>query len=155
MKIKTKIIYSSVGGNTELVVKYIAKKLNALNFVVDIKRASTATIWDLDGQIIIFACPTYNHGELEHYFRKFLDSTDGYRFEKNNLYVVIALGDPIYDKGNLLKSAKMLEDWVRSKNLNLYKNTLRIVGNPVFVLDKIIEPWLDSLVKFVFAHELK
>jgi flavodoxin len=141
------IVYSTLGGNTELAVKRAVQELEKNDFKVKIKRVDvTNPIEILDYNLTILASPTYGQGSVEQHFEPFLKS-----MKKLNLahkkFAVIGLGDTKYYPEYLTESAGILEEAIIQANGELIVPALRIGMPPLKYIDKLIPGWVNKLVK--------
>jgi flavodoxin len=143
---KILIIYSTVGGNTELVVKKVSQILSENNFVVTIKRVDIAMPDEiLDNDLTILASPTYNQGTLEDKFKPFIKNWKSID-TGNKEFAVIGLGHTKYYPEYLTESSDILEEMVK-KNGRLFSPALRIGIDPLKVLNSLVSKWTDKLVQ--------
>lgn len=142
---KVLIIYSSTGGNTELVVDKVTELLESKGHQISIKRAEESSLGDLtDHDLYILASPTYGHGTLHHDFQKFADQLKDQDLSSKK-FAVIGLGDQRYEKEYLLESAKILENLVKDQKGELVHIPLRVLNSPVPHLDSLIVSWIQQL----------
>ena len=99
--------------------------------------------------LLILACPTYGHGELEQYFGKFLEL-----MEVENLSgkpcSIIGLGDPKYDSDYHLESIKIISDFLNKKHAKLIGMPLRISKFPLPLMNGHVDRWamkIDGLLR--------
>jgi len=143
---KILIIYSTIGGNTQLAVQRIQEELNKANFEVDLVRvdvANASTV--MDYELTILASPTYGQGSVEDHFRPFLAG-----IKKLNLagkkFAVVGLGDTKYYPEYLTESANLLEEEVKTVKGNLIVPALRIGMPPLKFIDKLVPNWVNKVV---------
>lgn len=141
---KVLIIYSSIGGNTELTVQKLVEQIDNRVSIL-IKRVDTTTLEDLENQdCIVLACPTYGQGALEVHFSKFLKTIDGRISTKN--FAIIGLGDTKYYPEYLTESSSILEEFVKQNNANLIVTSLRIGMPPIKFIEKLVPRWTETLI---------
>ncbi len=142
---KLNIIYSTISGNTELVVQKVVELLpdNIVSEVIRVDIASEKNIENCD--IIILACPTYGQGSLEAQFPKFLKLIQGK--VENKKFAVISLGDTKYYPEYLTESGTILEAWINTNKGILSLPTLRIGMPPLKFIDKLVPRWVDKLIE--------
>ena len=142
---KIKIIYSTLGGNTELVVQKVVELLPS-TIDCSVIRVDTANQTDIEScELVILACPTYGQGSLESQFPKFLKSVQGIIVGKK--LAIIGLGDTRYYPEYLTESGSILEDWVKTNKGELLVPTLRIGMPPLKFIDKLVPRWVNKLVE--------
>jgi flavodoxin len=147
MKILT--IFSSIGGNTELVVSYIGELCREKGLEFDSKRVELVDPVEIaDYNLVILASPTYNQGTLENHFYPFL-KTWKEDYKGSQKFAVIGLGSKDYYPEYLTESAQILKDEVEARNGIVVGQPLRITGNPLKVMDKLVPRWLDKVISEV------
>ncbi len=138
------IVYGSVSGNTELVVEKTAEILSALHSVT-LLRAKTTTPEALQpADLIIFASPTYGHGQLENYMAALIEKIPPSQL-KGQKAAVIGLGDPKYDNDYLIESAKILIEFLKKQGAELVGLPLMIAKNPLPQLEIRVKAWAENL----------
>jgi flavodoxin len=140
------IVYGSNGGNTQLVCEYIAEELNVLGHNVKNDRCEHFPEKELTtSDLLILACPTYEHGSLEPNFLKNfwprIQDTD----LKQQACVVVGLGDIKYDIDYHIESARILQTYVETHNGRLINPSLMVSGKPLPLLDKLVKGWCTRL----------
>jgi flavodoxin I len=143
------IIFSSIGGNTELVTKKVATILESKNHKVAFNRVDNLNpnlIFDYD--LTILASPTYNQGTLEDQFKSFISQFRKFSFENKN-FAVIGLGDTKYYPEYLTESAGILEKEVTNQKGKLVCSSLRIGTNPLKFLDTLVLKWSEKVSSLV------
>ncbi len=142
---KINIIYSTISGNTELVIQKVVELLPS-NIESAVIRVDTATQTDTQNcDLIILACPTYGQGSLEAQFPRFLKTIQGSIEGKK--FAVIGLGDTRYYPEYLTESGSILEDWVKSYKGELAIPSLRIGMPPLKFIDKLVPRWVTKLLE--------
>jgi flavodoxin I len=142
---KINIIYSTIGGNTELVVQKVIELLPE-GIEHRIIRVDTAKLEDIDNcDLVILASPTYGQGTIEAQFPRFLklilDKVESKKF------AVIGLGDTKYYPEYLTESGAILESWITENKGILAIPGLRIGMPPLKFIDKLVPRWVDKLVQ--------
>jgi len=141
------IIYGTTGGNTELVCRTVAEFLQEKNHEVSLQRAETSSSEDLTSHdLLILACPTYGHGELEPhylYFHKQIQAVD----LAGQSCTVIALGDHKYDDDHRLESSGILLRYITTHGGKLLCPPLAINKSPIPVLNTQVKDWTDQLIQ--------
>jgi len=142
---KILIIFSTVGGNTEMVVDKVASVWKEGGLEVTLVRAELANLAEIKNfDLTVLASPTYNQGTLEAYFQKFMVG-----FEKTDFrglkFAVIGLGDNHYYPEYLTEAAGILEDGVKATGGELLVPALRIGSLPVKFLDTLVKKWAEKV----------
>ncbi len=141
---KIKIVYGTCGGNTELVCEKVAEILNQKHSA-ELLKAKLTKPEDLKSyDLLILACPTYGHGQLEQYFAQFFSGLKNIDL-KNKKCAIIGLGDPKYDKDYHLESIKIITDFLKTKEADIVCMPLRISKNPLPFLNTHIEIWAKKI----------
>ncbi|MEK7673132.1 MAG: flavodoxin family protein [Patescibacteria group bacterium] len=146
---KVKIVYGTGGGNTEMVCEKVAGVLELNGLEVEMLKAKLtdpAKIGEFD--LLIFASPTYGHGQLELYFEKFLAAAEAVDF-KDKPCTVIGLGDPKYDRDYHLESIKIISDFFKKKGAKMIGLPLRVSKYPISSLDNYVQRWAEKLVEIL------
>ncbi len=139
------IVYATAGGNTEVVCEKIQAFFQEKNIQSTLLRCEFVKSDTIaQAQTLIFACPTYGHGELEKNFERFLFSLRDIDL-KNKKLGIIALGDPKYDQDYCLESANILLHFVQKHGGNLVNPPLKIVKSP-FSFFPFISKWAEEFV---------
>ncbi len=141
-----KIIYGTVGGNTELVCKRVEEVLAEKGHAVQILKAKIADPADLgEWDLLVLACPTYGIGELEDYFEAFLGKLDTVDL-KGRKCAVIGLGDPKYDPDYHLESAKIIMEFLKKKEARVLYMPLRISRSPLPLIQSgFVDRWCEKI----------
>jgi flavodoxin len=142
---KINLIYSTLGGNTELVVQKVVELLPS-DFDTKIIRVDVADVASIENcDLIVLASPTYGQGTIEAQFPRFLklikDKVENKRF------AVVGLGDTKYYPEYLTESSAILESWVTDNKGILAVPALRIGMPPLKFIDKLVPRWVDKLVE--------
>ncbi len=146
---KVKIVYGTGGGNTEMVCEKVAEVLGTSGIqatLIKTKLSEPSDIGDFD--LLIFACPTYGHGQLEHYFGIFFDKC-GELDLAGKKCATIALGDIKYDKDYILESANIIEGFFEEKKANVIVKPLKIAKSPVPYLESLIKKWAEGVAELI------
>lgn len=143
---KIKIVYGSVGGNTELVCEKVAEVLMARGNEVEMLEARLADpLYAADCDLLILACPTYGIGELEHFFEVFLGKLVAVDL-KGRKCAIIGLGDPKYDKDYHLESVKIIMEFLQKKEAKIVHMPLRISKNPMVLIPTgFVDRWAEKV----------
>lgn len=149
---KILIIYATVSGNTELVIEKVTQIFNYqkvsknLELQITSKRVDLANANEiLDSDLTILASPTYGQGTVEAHFLPFIKQMN--KLELNNSKLaVIGLGSPRFYPEYLTESAGILELEIKKSNGNLFVPSLRIGGEVLKMLDKLVPSWTNRLL---------
>ena len=146
MSKKILIVFSTVSGNTEMVVDAVSDLLPKNDFEITKKRPENMTVKDiLNFDLTILASPTYNQGTLEDNFKPFIKEFLKNDFTNKN-FAIIGLGDTKYYAEYLTESATLFEEYVKKVNGNILVPSLRIGTSPVKMLDKLVPKWVEKLL---------
>jgi flavodoxin I len=143
---KIKIVYGSVGGNTELVCEKAQEVLEKAGNSVEMLEARLADpVYAADADLLILACPTYGIGELEHFFEIFLGKLSAVDL-KGKKCAIIGLGDPKYDKDYHLESIKIIMEFLQKKEAKILHMPLRISKNPMVLIPTgFVDRWAEKI----------
>ena len=149
---KILIIYATVGGNTELVVEKVTQIFNYqkvsknLELQITSKRVDLANANEiLNSDLTILASPTYGQGTVEAHFLPFFKQMNKLELSNSKL-AVIGLGSPRFYPEYLTESAGILELEIKKSNGNLFVPSLRIGGEVLKMLDKLVPNWTNKLL---------
>jgi flavodoxin len=141
---KVFIVYSSIGGNTELTVQKVIEQIGDRAAVV-LQRVDVTKVQDLENcSCIIFASPTYGQGALEVHFETFLKQAKAAIAGKK--FAIIGLGDTKYYPEYLTESGVILEEFVTKNGGELIIPALRIGMPPIKFIEKLVPRWTESLL---------
>ena len=145
---QVQIIYGSNGGNTQMVCKFVASFLEDHGHTVVMTRGEHCPVEPLTGSdLLILACGTYEHGELEDHFRYSFWP----RIQKIDLAgqkaAVIGLGDSKYDTDYNIESGRILAKYVETHNGVLIHENLMINRCPLSQLETKVQDWVSDLNK--------
>jgi flavodoxin I len=140
------IIYSTIGGNTEIAVKKTQQQFEEKGVLVEVKRVDVSTVADFASHsVIILASPTYGQGSVESHFIPFLAS-----FKTTDIssyhFAIIGLGDTKYYPEYLTESAGILEDSVKKAGGSLIVPSLRIGMPPLKFINRLVPNWVDKII---------
>lgn len=147
---KVKIVYGSVGGNTELVCERVVEIFHGKGHTVEILKAQLTDpanlgAWDL----LVLACPTYGIGELEDYFEIFMEKLKAVDL-KGRKCAIIGLGDPKYDLDYHLESAKIIMDFLKKREAKILYMPLRISRSPLLLIkDGFVDRWAEKIAELI------
>lgn len=140
------ILYSSTSGNTRIVVQKIVERLKKNDFNVTFDGNQKTTQEQLvQADALIFANPTYNHGELEPKMRDFLPTLQGVDLTKKPC-AVVALGDAAYDSDYCAESRHILTDFLVTHNAVPIVQPLTILGAPIKFLSTFVPTWTQQFI---------
>jgi len=144
--VEIQIIFGSNGGNTQLVCEYITDQLIELGHKVHLDRGEHFPASDLtQNDLLILACPTYEHGSLEPNFLKHFWPRIQEIDLQQHACVVIGLGDIKYDIDYHIESARILQAYVETHNGRLVHPSLMVSGKVLPLLDKLVKGWSERL----------
>jgi flavodoxin len=148
-KSKILIVFSSIGGNTELVVQKVTQMIQASeSATVDVIRVDSfdMTKPELldDYNCLVLASPTYGQGTIETHFTPFLKLIKPKITRKN--CAVIGLGDNKYYPEYLTESGAILEKYITDNGGNLLIPALRIGMPPIKFIEKLVPKWVEKLL---------
>lgn len=138
------IVYSSAGGNTQMVVETVADLLRGKGHQVLANRAELSDPKALlKCDVCVLASPTYGHGTLEAAMDEFVHKMKGLDL-KGKPCAVIGLGDAKYELQYHLESAPKLEKVLTEAGGKILLPALRISGTPVMHLKGLIPAWVEK-----------
>ena len=141
------IVFGSNGGNTKLVCEYVAEILSAQGHAVAVDRCEHYPADGLIGNdLLILACGTYEHGELEDHFRySFWPRIQEVDLDGQKC-AVIGLGDSKYDTDYNIESGRILQKYVETHGGELLTENLMIDRDPMPQLETKVKAWADNLM---------
>ena len=143
---KILIIYSTIGGNTELAIKKAEECFLSKNFDVTIRRVDVANPSQMtEFSAVILASPTYGQGTVEDHFIPFLKAMQKVDITQIP-FAVIGLGDTKYYPEYLTESAGILEDAVHKSGAKTIVPALRIGMPPLKFINRLIPSWVDKII---------
>ena len=145
---KIKIVYGTGGGNTELVCEKVTEILEKKHKVEMLQSKITDPMSIKNFDLLIFASPTYGHGQLEQYFGKFIKKAKDMNLKGKNV-AAIGLGDDKYDPDYFIESAKILTDFFKGKEANIVISPLKVGRCAVPKLKGKVEKWAKDLSKLI------
>ncbi len=148
-KVKILVVFSSIGGNTELVVQKVTQIIKESEKTsVDVVRVDSfdTTKPELLDQYncLVLASPTYGQGTIESHFSPFLKAIKSKIKDKN--CAVIGLGDNKYYPEYLSESGAILEKYVVDNQGILLVPALRIGMPPIKFIEKLVPRWVEKLL---------
>ena len=145
---KVLIVYSTVGGNTELVVEKVINELEENKFEAKKIRVDICEIRQaFENDLVILASPTYGQGDIEQHFKPFLKALQNEDIT-NKEFAVIGLGDTKYYPEYLTESAGLLEDFIKENQGVLISPALRIGMPPLKFIDKLVPGWVTKIINY-------
>lgn len=130
-----------------MVCQKIQQELQSQKIPVILQKCQESSLRSVQSaEMLIFACPTYAHGELQVYFQQFLNEVKDAKIPGKKC-AVIGLGDPKYDDDYNIESAVILEEWMKDHGGELVCESLKINKSPIPQLDTKVKAWADELVK--------
>ena len=146
---KILIIFSSIGGNTELVVEKVEQIVkDSQKATLDVIRVDSFDLNKLEildqYNCLILASPTYGQGTIESHFTPFLRVVKSKIKDKN--CAVIGLGDNKYYPEYLSESGAILEKYVVDNQGILLVPALRIGMPPIKFIEKLVPRWVEKLL---------
>jgi flavodoxin len=146
---KILIVFSSIGGNTELVVQKVSQMIQeSKKATVEVIRVDSFDMTKpelLDEyNCLILASPTYGQGTIEVHFPPFLKLIKSKVGGKN--CAVIGLGDNKYYPEYLTESGAILEKYVTDNGGSLLVPALRIGMPPIKFIEKLVPKWVEKLL---------
>jgi flavodoxin I len=148
---KILIIYSSVGGNTKLVVDSLIGFIRDLHPGITLEevRAEQASVEKVQNlspsDILVLASPTYGQGTLEQQMASFLKVLKGKITGRK--VAVIGLGDTQYYPEYLTESSQILTDWINDNGGVLVLPALKIGTKPHAYIPKLLPRFAKSIVE--------
>lgn len=145
---KIQIVFGSNSGNTALVCDFIGQNLETAGHEVKINRGEHFPEDQLIGHdLLILACSTYEHGELEDHFKfSFWPRIQNLDLGGQRC-AVVGLGDSKYDTDYNVESANILEEYVNTHNGEMMAPPLKINKSPLPQLEGIVQKWTEELIK--------
>jgi flavodoxin len=146
---KISIIFSSIGGNTKLVVDCLVDWIQTNSKVtVESVRAELVTEDFLSqinkDDILVLASPTYGQGTLENYMSKLLPKLKPYI--KDQKTAIIGLGDIQYYPEYLSEASSILNEFVVENGGIIVNNPLKIGAKPLPYINKLIPRFAQGLI---------
>jgi flavodoxin len=137
------VIFTSTGGNTELVVDKVCEVLEAKGHTTQRKRAEVSEVDDLDqGDVLLFAAPTYGVGELHYHFDKLLKELKSFDLQGKQCGIV-SLGDIKYHPEYHNEGANTLTVAIKEAKGEVLGRAMRLNGSPVGQMEKVVE-WAEK-----------
>lgn len=144
------IVFGSNGGNTKLVCEHLGNLLREGGHTARINRCEHFPPENLTGHdLLILACSTYEHGELEDHFRySFWPRIQAVDLAGQKC-AVVGLGDSKYDTDYNIESGRILQKYVEEHGGELVCENLMIDKDPLPQLEGKVETWAHNLTKLV------
>ena len=144
------IIYASTSGNTERVVETIGEILKDKGLNVYYHRAEITPVEIIkDNGLFILATSTWEHGELNPYFKKLLGEIKALNLEGKKAGLV-GCGDTRYEPVLFCEGMEILRRaFLENKGEEIY-TALKINGDPNNDLDKV-KQWAEEFYRNLIA----
>lgn len=147
---KILIIYSTVGGNTEMVVEALEENLKGEDHEVQLERGESVHLDDIRSyDACVLASPTYAKGMLHHHMARFAKGFSEIHL-KDMPFAAVALGDIAWGEEHHIAAAGHLEKLIEAVEGKRVLDTLKIDGDPELALEKEVADWakqLDQVLK--------
>lgn len=141
-----KIVYSSCGGNTELVCQRVGELLEEAGHTVTLANAKVHGPEVLEGdEVLILASPTYGMGELERFMAKLLYKAGDMDFTGRRA-AVIALGDEKYHEDYFMESMRILAVFLKQRGAAFVTGPLMVGKHPANHLNTTIPQWVERFL---------
>lgn len=142
-KFPIQIIYASTSGHTEAVVDRVAKAWRKKGIKVALHRAEQVSMDVVkNNQLFVLASSTWNHGQINPFFKKFLkELTEVKLSPADKKTAIIGLGDSRYEPVYVCESAVKLEKAWLAQGGKVVGKVLKIEGDPFTVLDTKVRAW--------------
>ncbi len=140
------IVYGSNSGNTKMVCEYVTHYFETKGHTVKLNRCEHFPETDLTGHdLLILACGTYEHGELEDHFRySFWPRIQNLDLQGQRS-TVIGLGDSKYDTDYNIESGRILAKYIEEHNGDQIHENLMINKCPLSQLETVVDAWAKDL----------
>lgn len=140
------IIYASTSGNVEAVCEKVNELLNSAGHTAILHRAEKTEMGTLiNSEFLILATSTWEHGELNPFFKNLYDSMSESDLSKNRA-AFIGLGDKRYEPVLFCEAIEILKRRFIERNGIEVGETLKINGEPFKFLDTEVTDWTKSLI---------
>jgi flavodoxin len=137
------IIFTSTGGNTELVIDQVCEVLSAKGHVTSRQRAEVCEVDALEkGDVLLFAAPTYGVGEIHYHFDQLLKAMKGFDL-KGKKCGIVSLGDIKYHPEYHNEGANVLTVAIKEAKGEVVGRPMRLNGSPVGQMEKVVE-WAEK-----------
>lgn len=138
-------IYASTSGNVEAVVEHVAQQLRTAGHDVVLNRAekTNSDVFDTS-DVYLLATSTWEHGELNPFFRKLYTAMTTLSFAGKRA-LVIGLGDTRYEPVLFGKGADMLAERWQAQGGQLLTPVFKIDGEPFHQLH-LVDAWLQAVL---------
>jgi flavodoxin I len=149
------ILYTSVGGNTEMVVKKVVETLQENQLQPTWKRVELTDPQEiLAHDLVIFAAPTYGQGTVEATMRGFIMGLKGTVDITGRNVAIIGLGDDKYYPEYLTEAAGLMEEYVKTElKATMFVPTLRLGKPPLKFLNSLVKNWSTKLADAIKSTE--
>lgn len=141
------IIYASTSGNVEAVCEKVAEILKENKFEVKLNRAEQTDIKILlESEFLILATSTWEHGELNPFFKTLFDQMKEADFSGKKASF-IGLGDKRYEPVLFAEGMEVVRKRFLDKGGEELFEALRIDGEPYRFLDTDVTTWANNLAQ--------
>lgn len=141
------IIYASTSGNVEAVCEKVAEILKENKFEVKLNRAEQTDIKILlESEFLILATSTWEHGELNPFFKTLFDQMKEADFSGKKASF-IGLGDKRYEPVLFAEGMEVVRKRFLDKGGEEIFEALRIDGEPYRFLDTDVTTWANNLAQ--------
>jgi flavodoxin I len=142
---KINAVYASTSGNTELVVESIGGFLKEAGVEVDLFRAEQSTKDVFESRMLIFATSTWEHGELNPFFKNLYEEMLNQDFS-GKYGAFVGLGDTRYEKQLFCHGITLLYERFVERGGKLIGKQLKINGEPHTLLNNVVKSWCVDLI---------
>ena len=140
------IVYASTSGNVEAVCEKIAEVLKDAHFEVNLSRSEKTDIKILlKSEFLILATSTWEHGELNPFFKPLYDQMKESDFS-NKKAAFVGLGDRRYEPVLFAEGMEIVRKCFLERGGVEGCEPLKIDGEPYKLLDSEVQQWAESLV---------
>ncbi|HYD35223.1 MAG TPA: flavodoxin family protein [Vitreimonas sp.] len=138
-------IYASTSGNVEAVIEKVAGILRAAGQAVELHRAEQTSLDVItNNDTFIIATSTWEHGELNPFFRKLLEEMKDQDFTGKRA-AFIGLGDTRYEPVLFCQGMEIVRKaWIDQQGQQIFQ-TLKINGEPYHHLETVVSDWAQGL----------
>jgi len=147
---KINIIYTSVGGNTELACQKIQALLIEAEHDCQMLNAKTVNPNKiLPADLLIWASPTYGRGALEKFMANFFKKCE----QNSNLNLedqkcaIVGMGDATYESDYFGESAALTKAWLLKQKADVIHLPLMISQSPLPFFESYIPRWVTQLLE--------
>lgn len=143
------IIYASTSGNVEVVCEKIGEILMQKGIEVELNRVEQTSVEKLnETNLFIFATSTWEHGEINPFFNKFLKEMKSMDLKEKKAYFV-GLGDRRYEPVLFAEGVEILKRLFLKQGGQIIGETLTIDGEPYSKLDTTVVEWANLIPDYI------